>query len=262
MSNELMQKVEAKAVAKATKGNTIYDLIESMKGQIQRALPSHIKLDRFIRTALTAVRQNPALATCSKESFLASLMMASQLGLEPNILGQCYFVPYGKECQFLIGYRGMIDIARRTGQIQSIYAECIYEHDDYAVELGLKRRLAHIPLLDGDRGKMVYAYACCHYKDGGYDFTILSVNEIEKIKKSSRGANSNYSPWNTFYEEMAKKTALRRLFKTLPVSPEVVSQIEKNDETIKKEIVADMTIDADAIEVEDIPDDTSEDGRI
>jgi len=251
MSENLMQKVEAKAVAKTAKGGTIYDLIESMKGQIQRALPSHIKLDRFIRTALTAVRQNPALAACSKESFLASLMMASQLGLEPNILGQCYFVPYGKECQFLIGYRGMIDIARRTGQIQSIYAECIYEHDTYEVELGLERKLIHKPLLDGERGKMLYAYACCHYKDGGYDFTILSINEIEKIKKSSRGANSSYSPWNTFYEEMAKKTALRRLFKTLPVSPEIVSQIERNDETIKKEIAADMTIDVDAVEVEE-----------
>lgn len=251
MSNDLVQKVEAKAVTKTTKGGTIYDLIESMKSQIQRALPSHIKLDRFIRTALTAVRQNPALAACSKESFLASLMMASQLGLEPNILGQCYFVPYGKECQFLIGYRGMIDIARRTGQIQSIYAECIYEHDTYEVELGLERKLIHKPLLDGERGKMLYAYACCHYKDGGYDFTILSINEIEKIKKSSRGANSSYSPWNTFYEEMAKKTALRRLFKTLPVSPEIVSQIERNDETIKKEIAADMTIDVDAVEVEE-----------
>ncbi len=251
MSNELMQKVEAKAVAKTPgKGNTIYDLIESMKGQIQRALPSHIKLDRFIRTALTAVRQNPALAACSKESFLASLMMASQLGLEPNILGQCYFVPYGKECQFLIGYRGMIDIARRTGQIQSIYAECICENDIYEVELGLERKLIHKPMLDGDRGKVIYTYAVAHYKDGGYDFVILPESEIDKIKKSSRGANSNYSPWNNFADEMRKKTAIRRLFKILPVSPELASQIERNDETIKKDIVPDMTIDADAIEVE------------
>lgn len=252
MSENLMQKVEAKAVQKTTKGGTIYDLIESMKGQIQRALPSHIKLDRFIRTALTAVRQNPALATCSKESFLASLMMASQLGLEPNILGQCYFVPYGKECQFLIGYRGMIDIARRTGQIQSIYAECIYANDVYEVELGLERKLIHKPMLDGDRGKVIYTYAVAHYKDGGFDFVILPESEIEKIKKSSKSANSAYSPWSNFPDEMRKKTCIRRLFKILPVSPEMVSQIEKNDETIKKEIVPDMTIDADAIEVEDV----------
>jgi len=251
MSENLIQKVEAKAVAKTTKGGTIYDLIESMKGQIQRALPSHIKLDRFIRTALTAVRQNPALAACSKESFLASLMMASQLGLEPNILGACYFVPYGKECQFLIGYRGMIDIARRTGQIQCIYAECICENDEYQVELGLERKLIHKPLLDGDRGKVIHTYAVAHYKDGGYDFVILPESEIEKIKKSSRGANSGYSPWNNFADEMRKKTAIRRLFKILPVSPEVVSQIERNDETIKKEIAADMTIDVDAVEVDD-----------
>lgn len=251
MSENLMQKVEAKAVAKTVKGGTIYDLIESMKGQIQRALPSHIKLDRFIRTALTAVRQNPALATCSKESFLSALMMASQLGIEPNVLGGCYFVPYGKECQFLIGYRGMIDIARRTGQIQSIYAECIYEHDTYEVELGLERKLIHKPLLEGDRGKVIYTYAVAHYKDGGYDFVILAESEIDKIKKSSKSANSAYSPWSNFPDEMRKKTCIRRLFKILPVSPEIVSSIERNDETVKKEISADMTIDVDAVEVED-----------
>ena len=262
MNNDLATKVEAKAVQKSTKGGTIYDLIESMKGQIQRALPSHIKLDRFIRTALTAVRQNPALATCSKESFLASLMMASQLGLEPNILGQCYFVPYGKECQFLIGYRGMIDIARRTGQIQSIYAEIIFENDEYEVEFGLDRKLIHKPLLNGERGKPIYTYAVARYKDGGYDFVVLSEAEIEKIKKSSRGANSSYSPWGNFSDEMRKKSAIRRLFKVLPVSPELISQIERNDETIKKEIVPDMTIDADAIEVEDVPDGINEEGRV
>ncbi len=254
---ELAAKVESKAVAKAG-GSTIYDLIESMKGQIQRALPSHIKLDRFIRTALTAVRTNPQLAACSKESFLASLMMASQLGLEPNILGSCHLVPYGKECQFLIGYRGMIDIARRTGQIQSIYAECIHENDTYEVELGLDRKLVHKPLLDGDRGKLLYTYAVCKYKDGGFDFVILSRSDIEKIRKSSRGANTQYSPWQNFEAEMWKKSAIRRLFKIMPVSPEIVAQVERNDETIKKSIEPDMTIDVDAVAVDEVNEEVPE----
>ena len=110
MNNDLATKVEAKAVQKASKGQDVYTLIQSMKKQLSDALPNHIKIEHFLRTALTAVRKTPDLALCTRESFLGSLLNAAQIGLEPSLLGQCFLIPFNnkstgqKECQLIIGY--------------------------------------------------------------------------------------------------------------------------------------------------------------
>lgn len=253
MSNDLATKVEAKAVAKVPgKGNTIYDLIKQMGPQISMALPKHISSERFVRIALTCVRNNPQLATCNKESFLAALMQSAQIGLEPSTLGQCFILPYKGEAKLIIGYQGMINLVRRSGEIKDIYAEIIYEKDEYSIEFGLDRKLLHKPNFElEDRGKAKFVYAVAKLADGGTTFVVLTIQEIEKIKRASQAASSAYSPWTTWPELMQKKCAIKRLCKYLPISVEIAQQIA-TDEVVKKEITPDMAIDVLPIEVEDI----------
>jgi recombination protein RecT len=141
-------------------------------------------------------------------------------------LGHAYLIPYGRECQFIIGYRGMIDLARRSGEIQSIFSEVVYSNDEFRFEFGLDEKLKHIPAR-GERGEFVAAYMVAKFKDGGHLIQVMFKNEIDKIRKRSKAANNG--PWVTDYDEMAKKTIIRRGFKYLPISIEVARLIEQDD---------------------------------
>ena len=157
-----------KALAEKTAGNnkvklkntmSIADMIKAMEPEIKRALPSVITPERFTRMALSAVNTTPKLAECSQMSFLGALMNAAQLGLEPNTpLGQAYLIPYrnkGKlECQFQIGYKGLLDLVYRNPDIQTVQAQCVYENDKFEYEFGLEPKLVHKPAI-GDRGDMI-----------------------------------------------------------------------------------------------------------
>jgi len=200
-------------------GDTVSTLVEKMKPSIQKALPSQIGLERFTRIAMTTLRQNPKLMNCDKMSLMGAIMQAAQLGLEPNILGSCYILPYKNEATFIIGYRGMIDLARRSGNIKSIYAHEVRENDEFEYEYGLYPDLKHKPAME-NRGKMIGVYAVAHFRDGGYQFEFMPVEEIEKRKNRSPSANATHSPWKSDYEEMAKKTVIRHMFKYLPVAVE------------------------------------------
>lgn len=155
-------------------------------------------------------------------------MQCAQLGLEPSIgLGQAYLLPFRNnkkgitECQFIIGYRGMIDLARRSGQMVSLSAYAVYEYDEFDYELGLHPNLTHKPSQESDRGKLTFVYAVANLKDGGVQFEVMSRAQIDAIRAQSKAGKTAYSPWATHYEEMAKKTVIRRLFKYLPVSVEM-----------------------------------------
>ncbi len=234
--NELKDKLAEKANGKGTKppaaagsdpAQTVYQYLEKMKPQIERALPKHLDADRLARIALTTIRTTPKLLNCKLPSLMGAVMQAAQLGLEPNILGHCYIIPYKKEATFLIGYRGMIELARRSGNIESIYAHEVREHDDFAYELGLEPKLEHRPALE-DRGAIIGAYAVAKFPGGGYQFDFMPVEEIEKRRQRSAAANSG--PWQTDYVEMAKKTVIRRMFKYLPVSVELMQGVEEEAE--------------------------------
>lgn len=215
--------------------NTIYSYLQKMKPQIEKALPKHMNADRLARIALTTIRTTPKLLQCNVSSLMGAVMQAAQLGLEPGLIGHCYIIPYGKEATFIIGYRGMIDLARRSGNIQSIYAHEVYENDEFDYEYGLEPKLKHKPALK-DRGKMIGVYAVAHFKDGGYQFEFMPLEEIEKRRQRSKAANNG--PWVTDYEEMAKKTVIRHMFKYLPVSVEIMKGIEQ-EETVKKDFSED-----------------------
>ncbi|SEA53117.1 recombination protein RecT [Thalassobacillus cyri] len=218
--------------------NTIQAYLKKMGPEFERALPKHMDADRLGRIALTTIRQNPKLLECSIPSLMGAVMQAAQLGLEPGLIGHCYLVPFwnGKmkqtDVQFIIGYKGMIDLARRSGHIESIYAHTVHENDEFEYELGLHPKLVHKPAT-GERGEMTFVYAVAHFKDGGYQFEVFSANDVEKVKSRSKaGANG---PWKTDYEEMAKKTVIRRMFKYLPISVEVQQQASQ-DETVRKDV--------------------------
>lgn len=196
-------------------------LSDQFKKQLALAVPKHLSADRMARIAATEVRKNKALLNTEPTSFLGSVMQAAQLGLEPgSALGQAYLVPYGNQCQLIIGYKGMIDLARRSGQVLSLNAYAVREGDDFNFQLGLKPDIHHVPSLEADRIKkpITYVYAVATLKGGGYQFEVMSRAEIEAVKAKAKSKNV----WNSYPEEMAKKTVIRRLFKYLPVSIEAL----------------------------------------
>lgn len=235
--NALKAVATGTAVAKASdKPQTIAGLLTDpkIKAQLALALPKHMTADRLARIALTEVRKVPKLAQCDQTSFLGAIMQCASLGLEPGgALGHAYLLPFdkrskvngqwkttGTEVQLIVGYRGMIDLARRSGQIQSIEARAVYAKDHFEVELGLDSKIVHRPAWDAaDRGELTFVYAVAKLKDGGLQFEVMSRLEVEKIRARSKAKDNG--PWVTDFDEMAKKTVVRRLFKYLPVSIEI-----------------------------------------
>ena len=220
------------------KPKTIFDIIQAGAKQFATALPKHINTDRFVRIAITTIRQNPKLAQCSQESLLGALMVSAQLGLEPGTLGQCYLIPFenkklGKvECQFQIGYKGLIELLRRSGQLSDIYSYTVYENDDFNIEYGLSRTLTHKPNFS-DRGEIIGFYAVAILKDGAKAFEYMTKDEVVKHEEKYRKGSYKNDVWNKNFEEMAQKTVVKKLLKWLPISVEFLENIEKDDKSFK-----------------------------
>jgi len=208
--------------------NTIEDLLKKHGPEIALALPQHVTPERLLRIALSEVRRNPRLAQCSAPSLLGAIFTCAQLGLEPGgALGHCFLIPYRDECQFQIGYKGMIELARRSGQIQSLSARSVYENDHFEYSYGLHEDLVHQPAT-GERGELTHAYAVAKLMDGGIQFEVMDRHELEEIRDGSQGYqtaikyNKRDTPWISSFDEMCRKTVIRRMFKYLPVSIELV----------------------------------------
>ena len=156
---------------------TMQQYIKAMEGEIAKALPSVITPERFTRMVLSAISTNPKLGDCTPQSFLGAMMTAAQLGVEPNTaLGQAYIIPYRNkgvlEASFQLGYKGLIDLAYRSGDVSIIQAQTVYENDTFDYELGLDPKLKHIPAVK-DRGNATHYYAIFKTKDGGYGFEVM-----------------------------------------------------------------------------------------
>ena len=265
-----VQTTQQKQVVNQPKPQTIEDYMKKMATAMAQALPKHMDIDRLTRLAMTTIRTTPALKDADVGSLLGAVMQAAQLGLEPGLMGHCYLLPFNnknkgiKEVQFIIGYKGMIDLARRSGHIKSIYAHAVYSNDEFDYELGLESKLVHKPTMNADKGEFVGAYAVAHFKDGGYQFEFMSKADIEKRKGRSKAANSKFSPWTSDYEEMAKKTVVRHMWKYLPISVEVQQQVAYDEGTGKdiskiKDVTPDDTmLEAPDYELLDITDENTE----
>lgn len=209
---------------------TIYDLLAKNKAALAEAATKHLSVDRLTKLALTEIRKTPDLALCDPPTVVASVMQAAQLGLEiGGPLGRSYLVPFNnsktgrKECQLIIGYKGMIELALRSGMVETIEGYPVYEGDVFEYSLGLNRKLEHEPCGEDDPAKLTHAYAIVRFKGGGVLFTVLTRNAIEKVRDRSAGGRN--AIWKLYFPEMGVKTAIRRIFKFTPASPEIARAV-------------------------------------
>lgn len=223
---------------------TVHDFLKQKRDLIAKALPNTITTDRLIGVFTMLLNSSPALMECTQSSLVAAVIQTVQLGLTPGNVGHCHYIPfsnkqkdgsYRKEIQFIIGYRGMLELVNRSGQACILTAECVYEKDQFQYEQGLHPILKHIPAI-GERGPFVAVYCIAKNLIANEKvFIVLQKEEVEKIKNASKASKSEHSPWTTWWEEMCKKSAAKRICKLLPLSLDVQKKIN-TDETIKNEI--------------------------
>ena len=239
-------------IKKENKSKTIFDVIQAGAKQFATALPKHVNSERFVRIAITTIRQNPKLVKCSQESLLGALMVSAQLGLEPGTLGQCYLIPFENkkagtvECQFQIGYKGLIELLRRSGQLSDIYSYTVYENDDFNIEYGLSRTLTHKPNFD-ERGEIKGFYAVAILKDGAKAFEYMTKDEVVKHEEKYRKGSYKNDVWNKNFEEMSQKTVVKKLLKWLPVSVEFLEMAAKDEKSFK--VIDDKSTEVQEIEI-------------
>lgn len=225
-----------------TKNNLLTVLsAPKFKSSLQQYLPKGISAERYNKIILSEVRKSPKLLQCDTPSALAAISQIASLGLEPGPLGHCYLLPYDNrkkntiECQLIIGYKGMIDLIHRSGKVATVQAGTVDEADEFRFNYGCKPDLYHVPA-KAQTGVTVYVYAVVTFKDGSYQFLVMTMTEIAKIKACSKGATGSagaYHPWNTWPEEMMKKTVLKRLFKYVPISVEVSKALTMDESDYK-----------------------------
>ena len=206
-----------------------------LQKEISKALPAAVKAsmtpERFARIAITAIQKNPKLAETKPQTFMMSLIQAAQLGLEPNSpLGQAYLIPYGNETTFQIGYKGLIELARRNPEFLGIEARTIYENDLFEVEYGLNKDLHHRPALVNPGNPIGY-YAIYRLKNGYTDFCVMSYAEMQEFRQKYTKTSSKDTPWNTNFDAMAKKTVIKRALKYAPIGG-IIQDALVSDETV------------------------------
>ena len=217
---------------------------KKVQAQLGAALPGvGIKPETFVRWCVTALRKQPALLKTNRNSLLGAMVQAAQLGLDPSgATGQAYLVPFGAECTFIVGYRGYINLAYRSGQIASIDAKVVYANDAFSYAYGLHPKLEHVPC-DGDRGDLRAAYAVARIKGGETVFVVLTAGDIERIKASSASARSKSSPWASHPASMWQKSAIRQLSKLLPLSTEAMAALGRDEDDDERGIPPIISID-------------------
>lgn len=242
----------AQNVPQVDNGTRLMGMVNQLLPQVKKALPSIMTPERFTRITVSAIQNNPKLAQCSPVSFLGAMMNAAQLGLEPNTpLGQAYLIPYWNsknkcyECQFQVGYKGMLALAYRTRMFQTIQVHTVYENDRFEYALGLEEKLVHIPAM-ANRGEPTFFYALYKLENGGYGFQVMSTEDCNRVRDNySQAAKKGGSPWQTNYESMCKKTVLKQLLKYAPVSSDIM-QAMTVDQSVNYDssILGDITVES------------------
>jgi len=198
---------------------------DKMREQFAAALPKHLTPERFTRIAITALTRTPKLVECTQASLMRCLLDLSSLGLEPDGR-RAHLIPYKDQCTLIIDWKGLAELAMRSGIIAKLHADTICENDDFAYDLGEITR--HVVNWKAPRGAMYAAYAMAVTKDGAKFCAVMTKDEIDAVRQRSR--SSNNGPWVTDYNEMAKKTAFRRLSKWLPLSAEFRDALDKDQD--------------------------------
>ena len=222
-----MSTASQQLVSTKDKVTTIRELVLTNRDQIQMALPKFLNVDRLVRMFFTSLSTTPKLIDCTPRSLMGFLIQCAQLGLEPGPqLGLIYPVPFynsrarANEVQVIVGYRGLVSLARRSGEISTIMAHEVYSKDKFEYEYGSKPFVTHKPSGEAERGAITHFYDIVSLKDGAFMFDVMSKGEVDAHRdRYSRAAKDG--PWVTNYTEMGKKTPLRRTLKLCPAAIEM-----------------------------------------
>lgn len=223
-----LRKVSGAEVVEAVKRD-----LETRMPQLEAVLPKHIEAARYVRIVLTALWQNPDLLNCSKDSILRASMRCAQDGLVPDGR-EAALVKFGTEATYMPMVYGIVKKLRQSGEIATITSRIVYTGEIAAGRFKFiitdgEERLTHEPMFSDDRGAPAYVYAAVKFKDGSVQYEVLTKGDVEKVRSVSRAKNAG--PWKDWWEEMARKTAIRRLSKLLPLSSEDRRLVENDDFT-------------------------------
>lgn len=250
---EEKEKTMTKALT-VKENETVFALIKNNIRAITSVLPDHIPPEKMLRLSHQAVVLNPKLARCTQISFLNAVIEASSLGL---VVGgptaQAHLLPYKGEVKLIPDYKGLIELGYRSPAVASISAHPVFENDKFDYWYGVNQDLRHVPFKNGDRGKLVAAYAVVKYVSGGFDFEVVEKEDAMAAKARSEAKNSKYSPWNKQADEwtMWVKTAVRRLMKRVPKNPELQKAIAY-DQTLSEKQNIPSVIEADFKDITDL----------
>jgi recombination protein RecT len=231
---ELQKNNESKALSEMSHKDQVKYLLESNRDAIMAALPKHLSAERLLQVATQVAITTPGLKNCYVPSLIGGIMQCTMMGLEPNtVLGHAYLIPFRNkkknrtDVQVIIGYKGLIDLARRSGQIISIAAHEVCQNDHFDYMYGLVERLEHKPA-DGERGEITHFYAVAHMKDGGHAFEVMTKAAVQLVMKGSQ-SKGEYGPWKDFFSEMGRKTVWRRLAKYCPISVDLARGVNLDE---------------------------------
>lgn len=238
---QITNATKGKALAKANPAGDFKGILAANWHKIAAVMPKHMSEDRMFQLAMSAYNSTPQLAECSTVSVLSCIMKCAALGMEPSAvdgLGRAYILPFrnGKthrmEATFILGYKGIIDLARRSGQLVSIHAQAVYQGDDFDYwededgqhfKFRPDRNAEHAP------DKLTDVYVTAKLVGGGKVFEHMTKAEVEAIRRRSKASNNG--PWVTDYEAMALKTVIRRSARYLPMSTETQEAVAADEQT-------------------------------
>lgn len=188
----------------------VRDLIAKQHQAIAAALPRGMGVDRFARIVQTVVLGNDDLLKCEPQSLIAAILQVAAWGLEVDpVLGLAYLIPFKGKVKLIPGYRGLVELACRAGDVLGVEGRLVYERETLVVQYGIHRDLVHVPKFTDDRGPLIAVYAVADMREGPPKFEVMTTAEVSAIRKRSAAGTSG--PWVTDFDAMALKTVIRRL---------------------------------------------------
>lgn len=204
--------------------------LEVMAPQFKAALPAHVTVEKFSRVAMTAIQNNPQLQNADRASLFGAVVKLAQDGLLPDGR-EAALVMFGNKAQAMPMIAGVLKKIRQSGEVAKISSQVVYENDEFTISYGFDEDVTHVPpKLGQTRGKAIGAYATAILKDGSKLLEVMDIEQIEKVRKVSRSGGNG--PWATWWDEMARKTVMRRLSKRLPMSTDLEEAVFQRDETM------------------------------